>query len=409
MSNGPGRRPRVNPWLFDGALVAGLLSIGLMSMFFHASSALPYRPADALGMLITTVTTVPLLFRRVAPVGSGLVLAGATLLYLIWDYASVSATLAMLIAVYSAGAYAALAPGLLVLACHFAVTMVYVVSILHAEEGVGTAAVNLTFVVLGFAGAWAMGRGTSKGRQYTAQLEDRASRLEREREAEVRAALAEERSRIARELHDVVAHHVSVMTVQAAGAQRSLHSHPGRSGQALRSIETTGRAALTEMRRVVGVLRSPERTGQLGEQLESHHGPQPGVGDLESLADQMRATGVEVSFSHEGDTGGLPPGVDVTVFRIIQEALTNALKHAGPTSVQVRLRRTADAITVHVRDDGRGLAAELDGHRPGHGLLGIRERVALYGGTFAAGPRHGGGYDVHARLPCDDVEQSAVQ
>ncbi|NED94218.1 sensor histidine kinase [Phytoactinopolyspora alkaliphila] len=409
MSDGLDHRQRVNPWLFDGAIVAALLTVGLLSMFVNAGSMPSYRPGDALGVLLIALTTVPVLFRRVAPVSSGLVLAATTLLYLVWDYASLSSTPAMLIAVYSAGAYAVLAPGLVVLASHFTVTMVYLASIFNTVDVVGPVLVNLCFAILGYTGAWAIGRGMRNGRLYTAQLRDRAERLEGERTAEVRVALAEERSRIARELHDVVAHHVSVMTVQAAGAQRSLESSPARSSEALRSIETTGRAALTEMRRIVGVLRSPERTGQIGAHLEAHRGPQPGVADLEGLADQMRATGIDVTLIHKGDTGDLPAGVDVTVFRIVQEALTNALKHAGPASVQVSLERASDSITVRVRDDGRGMAAQLEARRPGHGLLGIRERVAIYGGVFMAGPRHGGGYEVHARIPCDSVEQSTVQ
>ncbi|NEE03196.1 sensor histidine kinase [Phytoactinopolyspora halotolerans] len=407
MSDAVDHQPRVKPVVFDGALVVLLIALGVVSMVLYADLSDTYRDPDLIGAVLTVLNVSPLLFRRTHPAFAGLLVAGTTTGYLLWDYASMSVTVAMLVAVYSAGAYARLDRGLAVVVAHLAVTVTYVAQ--HSEDfgPRSAAALNLTFAAFGYAGLWAFGRAMQRRRRYTSELEDRAYRLERTRDAEVRVALAEERSRIARELHDVVAHHVSVMTVQAAGARRAMQRDPQRSGDALQSIEDTGRAALAEMRRIVDLLRSPDRSGRL-EPAGSHRGPQPGVGDLETLVEQMRAAGVSVDLTVEPGCADLPAGVDVTIFRIVQEALTNTLKHAGPSSAEVRLARDGDAITVAVCDDGRGIAAELDGHQPGLGLVGLRERVTLYGGKLAVGPRRGGGYQVRAWIPVDYSEHSAV-
>ncbi|WP_165368245.1 sensor histidine kinase, partial [Phytoactinopolyspora endophytica] len=285
MSEASERRPRVHPVLFDGALVTVFLVLGILSMYLYADTSSNYRDPDAIGAALAVLTVSPLLFRRTHPTLAGLFIAAATSAYLVWDYASISLTVAMLVAVYSAGAYARVDRGLTVVAAHLAVTAAYVIHYASDFGPRSAATLNLAFAAFGYVGLWAIGRAVQKNRRYTSALEDRAQRLEHARETEVRAALAEERSRIARELHDVVAHHVSVMTVQAAGAQRSLERNPERSGDALQSIENTGRAALAEMRRIVDVLRGPERTGRL-EPSNSHRGPQPGVADLETLAEQ---------------------------------------------------------------------------------------------------------------------------
>jgi signal transduction histidine kinase len=250
------------------------------------------------------------------------------------------------------------------------------------------------------AGVWWLGRSLRLRRAYLAELEHRAERLERARDSDARTARVEERSRIARELHDVVAHHVSVMTVQAGAARRILDKDPRSAREAMVTIEEVGRTTLDEMRRIVGVLRTDRDTEATGPELS----PQPGVQEVGALVDHVRETGMSVQLWMEGDPLPLSTGVNLAAYRLIQEALTNSLKHAGPQArAWVRIRYNPRALTVEIEDDGRGLAAGLagNGDGPGHGLVGMRERVALYGGELRIGPRSGGGFEVRARFPLD--------
>ncbi|GLZ15367.1 two-component sensor histidine kinase [Actinomadura sp. NBRC 104425] len=251
-------------------------------------------------------------------------------------------------------------------------------------------------------GVWLLGLHMRTRRQYLRSLEERAERLERERETEVRIAMAAERARIARELHDVVAHNVSVIVVQADGAWYAMEGDPARARRALEAISTTGRQALTEMRRLLGVLReggeAEPSQAAAPEPPEGAYAPQPGVDQLGDLVEKVRAAGLPVEFDSEGTPPEMSQGRELTVFRIVQEALTNTLKHGGPhATARVRLRYGADALEIEVTDDGRGAAAADDGR--GHGLAGMRERVAVYGGHVRAGPRPGGGFEVVAKIP----------
>lgn len=248
---------------------------------------------------------------------------------------------------------------------------------------------------------WALGRLTRIRRAYYAELEDRAARLERERDARAKVAVAAERARIARELHDVVAHNVSVMVVQADGAAYVLDGSPEQAKEALGAIAATGRQALDEMRRLLGVLRTAEPGA--GEYV-----PQPGVDQLPDLLEQVRGAGLAVDFTLEGSPRPLPRGVELTAYRIVQEALTNVRKHGGPEArADVHIRFGDGTVDVLVEDDGRGSAAELyerggaDGQ--GHGLIGMRERVGMVGGRLDAGPRPGGGFRIRAVLPLKTV------
>ncbi|MEU1393860.1 MULTISPECIES: sensor histidine kinase [unclassified Nonomuraea] len=246
--------------------------------------------------------------------------------------------------------------------------------------------------VLVLLAVWGAGRSLRLRRAYLEELRDRAARLERAHAADTRAARAEERSRIARELHDVVAHHVSVMTVQAAAARRVLAADPDLAREALSAIENTGRLAMSEMRNIVGVLRTDAR---------AELGPQPGVGDLPGLVEQMREAGLPTRLHVEGEPRPLPAGVDLAAYRLVQEGLTNSLRHAGAgAEAVVTVSHAPSGLDVRVEDDGRGTAPAAD--RPGHGLVGIRERVALYGGILNIGPRPGGGFEVRARFPLKD-------
>jgi signal transduction histidine kinase len=248
-----------------------------------------------------------------------------------------------------------------------------------------------------------VGRTVFNRRAYVAALEDRAHNAELDRRGIVERAVADERRRIARELHDVVAHHVSVMGVLATGTRRALPRDPRAADEALATIEQTGRVALREMRRLLFVLRSDaEPAGELE--------PQPGLPGIEGLLEQVRDAGLPVELIVTGEPGRLDPGVALAVYRITQEALTNALKHAGPASAEVRLTFTTKELTIEISDTGRGprpgLAAGevVPGPLPvslGHGLLGMRERIHVYGGTLRAGARAGGGFRIAARIPLE--------
>ncbi|SBT95880.1 Signal transduction histidine kinase [Streptomyces sp. DI166] len=260
----------------------------------------------------------------------------------------------------------------------------------------------IVFTTVPFALAWVLGDSIRTRRAYFAELEERASRLEKEREAQAKVAVAAERARIARELHDVVAHNVSVMVVQADGAAYVLDAAPDQAKKALETISSTGRQALAEMRRLLGVLRTGEH------QESGEYVPQPDVEQIDDLVQQCRSAGLPVDFKVEGTPRPLPSGVELTAYRIVQEALTNTRKHGGPNAgASVRLVYFDDGLGLLVEDDGKGAPHELyeeggiDGQ--GHGLIGMRERVGMVGGTLDAGPRPGGGFRISALLPLKPV------
>jgi signal transduction histidine kinase len=241
------------------------------------------------------------------------------------------------------------------------------------------------------AGAWMLGDTLRTRRAYLGELEEKAARLEREQEEEARRAAAREQARIARELHDVISHNVSVMVVQAAAGVDVFDAQPDRARSALASIEATGREALSELRRLLGVIRTDDET-------DPSRAPQPGLERLAGLLEQVRAAGLPVQLTVEGQRPPLPPGLDLAAYRIVQEALTNTLKHAGASNAAVTVRYDASELAVDVLDDGHGKAANgVAGG--GRGLVGMRERVGLYGGRVSAGPRPDGGFLVSAHFP----------
>jgi signal transduction histidine kinase len=253
-----------------------------------------------------------------------------------------------------------------------------------AREALGD--LLLPIVILG--GAWLAGVAVRTRRDQALDAEGRAAALVDARAAEAHAAVADERARIARELHDVVAHAIGVIVVQARGGRRSIDTDPAATRGALDAIETTAVDALGEMRRLLGILRAADEDIELA--------PRPGMRDLDRLIEQVREAGLPVELTVEGDAIELAPGIDLSAYRIVQEALTNALRHAGPASARVVVRYDAGRLDLEVTDTGR---SRSQGRGEGHGLLGMRERVALYGGQLEAGPQPGGGYSVHARLP----------
>jgi signal transduction histidine kinase len=302
--------------------------------------------------------------------------------------------IAMLVLLYTVAAYRprrASVPALLVCLAGAAVAAA---TVWMPASGPVLAFTQIAFAAALFSGcillAWVLGDSMRYRRGYYAALEDKAARLEAERHAQAKVAAAAERARIARELHDIVAHHVSVMVVQADGARYALRTDPDRAETALTAISATGRQALTEMRRLLGVLRSASAQNSLA--------PVPGLGELRELLDQARAAGLEVSYTLTGTPRELPEGAELAAYRVVQESLTNTRKHGGlAATAAVALRYEPDGLTVEVTDDG--IAGP--GNEPaGHGLAGMRERIAMYGGTVQAGPLPGGGFGVTAHLPC---------
>jgi signal transduction histidine kinase len=253
------------------------------------------------------------------------------------------------------------------------------------------------------AAAVLLGLTVSTRQAYLAELEERARRLERERDQQARLAAATERARIARELHDIVAHNLAVMIALADGAAFTATLAPDRAAATMQQVSGTGRQALAEMRRLLGLLRDDQAPPALSGLV-----PQPGLDDIDELVDQIRAAGVRVELTRQGTAGAWGPGAGLAVYRIVQEALTNTLKHAGPqASAQVRLRYTAAGADVEVTDDGAGRPAQpatAGGAASGHGLAGMIERTAPYGGEVQAGPCPGTGWRVRARLRFDDPE-----
>jgi len=247
-------------------------------------------------------------------------------------------------------------------------------------------------VILSLTLAWIAGDNMRTRRAYRQSLIDRAERAEALRDSLAQQAVAAERTRIARDLHDVVAHSMSLMVVQAGAARRVATSNPDASVAALEAIETVGRNSLNEMRRILGVLR--------GEGDQAEIAPQPDIAAIDALVAEFQAAGLPVEIATRGDKRPLPASIELTAFRIVQEALTNILKHAGPAHAEVQLAYEPDLLRVTVQDDGTSSPTLTSGSQKGH--LGMRERVAVFGGDLIARPKLGGGYNVIATLPLNE-------
>ena len=253
------------------------------------------------------------------------------------------------------------------------------------------AAGDLVFTPVQFALGWLVGFALRERAEQTELAQERATRAERDREAAARVAVAEERGRIARELHDVVAHAVSVMVLQVGAVRHRMPESDTEDRETLRNVEQAGRTALAEMRRLLNAMRRDD------DQLELV--PHPGLDDLDTLVDDVRAAGLPVRLQVHGEPFALPPALDLSAYRIVQEGLTNALKHAHASQAEVEVSYVADELRLEVRDDGRG-GPSVDGGL-GHGLVGVRERVKIYGGDMTAGAAAAGGFALRARLPLD--------
>jgi signal transduction histidine kinase len=356
--------------LADLALALGVLLI--LSEHSHPLVAL----------LFAAALTLPLVWRRRSPL---LVFAVLALIAGVQWLAGIKllGDAALLVALYTVAAHESRRRAVLA-------TAVLGVGAVLATERWGSDAVLKTFVGLSGLAIAAAGLGTSMRhrRAYEASLQDRAARAEVERDQQGQLAAAAERARIAREMHDIVAHNLSVMIALADGAAFAAERSPERSVRAMQTVSATGRQALGEMRRLLGVLRDDASAGT--------RLPQPGIHEIDLLVGQVRAAGLPVELAIAGEVRALPAGAQLTIFRVVQEALTNSLKHAGPgATAQVVLRYDAQAVDVEIRDDGAGGQAP-DGQ--GLGLDGMRERAAVYAGAVEAGPQPEGGWRVHTRL-----------
>jgi signal transduction histidine kinase len=256
---------------------------------------------------------------------------------------------------------------------------------------------GLIFALMLIGGPFLVGRIVNARMELAAHLREKAARLERDQQERARLAVAEERARIAREMHDVVAHNLSVMVVQSSAAKRMISRNPERASEALASVEKTGREALAEMRRMLDMLRGDEEKAALA--------PQPSIDQLDTLLDRAREAGLDVDLEVEGERRRVQSSVDLSCFRIVQEALSNTIEHADAEHAHVRLRYGREAVEVDVTDDGRGVPARDPDNGRGHGLLGMRERVAMLGGSLEAGYRAGGGFEVRATLPLEPEER----
>ncbi|MFG2480068.1 sensor histidine kinase [Streptomyces fagopyri] len=388
---------RRHPTWVDGFWAVVLLGISAVSLT-KVNGAANHHGSLATALPIALVLSLVVALRRRMPEKMLVVAAAMGLAQLVLDVEVVPADFAMLVIIYTVAADGAR------WASRFALIGGLCAATLSQMRWPQTGSSSLgnvliaAFQTVPFALAWVLGDSIRTRRAYLAQLEERAARLEKEREAQAKVAVAAERARIARELHDVVAHNVSVMVVQADGAAYVMDTAPEQARKALETISGTGRQALAEMRRLLGVLRTGEHQ-EVGEYV-----PQPDVEQLDDLIEQCRTSGLPVDFKVEGTPRPLPSGVELTAYRIVQEALTNTRKHGGPnTGASVRLVYFDDGLGLLVEDDGKGAPHELyeeggaDGQ--GHGLIGMRERVGMVGGTLDAGPRPGGGFRISALLP----------
>jgi signal transduction histidine kinase len=374
----------------DGVLVAVILAVQVLALTSSVKDTIPAgiqtRPVDAGAYVIVVASTLPLLLRRRYPVLALLAAIAGLLAYGQLAYDAAYTGYPVVVALYSVVVYRGLRIGVLSGAGTFlALQLTYVLADLDRPPV--SSVLDLLVVATGIA----LGDGT---RNRIAADEANQARLEQmavEQERRAEEAVLEERTRIARELHDLVAHSMSVIAVQAGVGGHLIDQDPARAKSALSTIEQTSRQALVEMRRMLGVLRTgPDEPAELG--------PQPGLDDLEPLLDQAREAGLQVDLTVLGAHRALEPGVDLSAYRIVQEALTNAVKYAGPARVEVVLEYRRGSIAITVEDNGRGASVATGGRR-GLGLVGMRERAMVVGGTLESGPRSGGGFRVAAALP----------
>lgn len=389
-------RIRRSPMAFDALLAVGLT---VLSLVVIAGGARDLGSYDPVSLVLLVLQTLPLVFRRQYPLVVLAVTAGATLVHAALAPEALNATLGFLVALYTVGervdrrssSLAALATGL-------------GIGILIALRAPMPAALSgFVQTELAVFVAWVLGTWSRDRRAHIETIEGRARRLEHEREERAERAVLAERERIARELHDVVAHHVSVIVIQAGAALRALDRRPADARTAVEAIDATGRQALGDMRRMLGILGRAGGDGHAGTSGGGADAlaPMPGLDRLGELLEQVRAVGLPVELSVAGEPRTLEPGLELSAYRIIQEALTNVLKHAPGSRARVAVRYGQSALEIEIVDQGPGdgrTSSMREFDESGHGLIGMRERVAVFGGAFEAGPV-GRGFRVAATLP----------
>jgi signal transduction histidine kinase len=372
-------------WVFD-VLVTLLAAASAVPAALHDQA----RPRVGT-VVVLALAAAPLLVRRIWPVPVfGCVLAvdiGAGL----WSEVHAINGVALLIALYTV---ASMRPRREALACAAVLELAIVAGTIWLASGNWwTDAIFLSGLV---AAALGLGLYFSTRRAYLAELHDRAERLERERDQQIALAAAAERARIAREMHDIVAHHLTVMTTLSDAAIATSATSPERATEVMRRVSATGRRALADTRRLLGVLR--QRPGQ---DTDEALRPVPGMAQLDALIEQVRSAGLDTKLEIHGAEPDVPPGVQLTVYRLVQEALTNTLKHGGASAhATVRLQFLPGELQVDIDDDGAGATAPATANAGG-GLVGMQERVHAYGGAVQAGPRSAGGWRVTVRLHLD--------
>ncbi|WP_329071231.1 sensor histidine kinase [Streptomyces sp. NBC_01429] len=372
-------RAQLPPVAVDSTLVSALFILTALAVRIDLYDR-PWLLIFQAGLLL------PLLWRRRAPLTVFAVVAAAAFAQWLVDV-QLPADVALLIALYTVAAHAGRRQVLLAGAVSEA--GILMASVRWSTEGrfLG-AAVTLSVVATAVT---VIGTNMRTRRAHLASVEDRAVRLERERDQRAQLAVAEERARIARDMHDIVSHNLSVMIALADAAVFAQYRTPDKTTTAMRQVSDSGRQALTEMRRFLGILRA-------GEPDALRH-PMPGIAELRSLLDQVRAAGLPARLRLAGDPSHVPTAAQLTVYRLVQEALTNTLKHAPPgTRAEVRVHCSPESISIDVTDDGHGRTVRAPDPRHGHGIPGMRERTAVYGGTLRAGPLPGGGWRVSAHL-----------
>jgi len=372
------REARLRPWVTDGLLgvAVAVVQLLMLALGVNRGGPVPYTRPDTLAVLLILAQGLPLAWRRQRPLVVFVVVLAANTAYYAIAFPPSQFDFGLPIALFTVAAERSQPTSLL--AC-------VTVLMLFAAQWLGRVGVywshanwvRLLYLLFFFSAVWAWGRYVRMRRAYTAELAARA-----------------ERARIARELHDVVAHHLSVMVIQAGAARRLLDAHPEQTRAALAATEESGRQGLGAMPGLLRALRGDQ-------QLDDGLAPQPTLGELEALVAQVQAAGLPVQLRIEGTPRPLPAAVDLSAYRVAQEALTNTLKHAGPARAELLVRYGHDTLEITAVDDGHGSQPTGNGrgHRGGQGLVGMRERVSLFGGELRAGPRPEGGFAVFARFP----------
>lgn len=367
-----------------------LLLAGALTLFFGLLSLAQVGIGGILGVGMLA----PLVWRRSHPEQVFFFVSGVAVLQWLSGTSLQGGNVGLLVALYAISVYGEVKYSRIALAIGGLGVLMATARYYTSSDWRQQITMMVAFGALVF-GVWAFGERRRTRGLYVAQLEERAAQLERDRDREAKLAVSAERTRIAREIHDVVAHGLSIMIVQADGGLYAADASPEQAKKALATIGDTGRASLTEMRKMLGLLKQDTQPGLDPDQPR----PQPGISSLPELIENVREAGLSVDYQVTGTPRDLPALLGLTAYRIVQEGLTNTLKHAGPgarTSVHLDFGR--EMLTVVVSDDGRGggVAPSTD---PGHGLVGMRQRASISGGTVNAGPKAGGGYEVIAKLP----------